>query len=106
MLTITIPSPENETIFLDIDVTYDVIATNGPPASPLLDTVLTGWTFVGCWRLDPEADDGVTAMDLGNDLGELPPRYTQYIDEYVGDNFLAIQKDCRDFELTRSDCVV
>jgi hypothetical protein len=102
MLTITIPTPGDETVFLDIDVTYDVIATDGPPSSPPLDTVLTGWTFVECWRLDPEADDGMSVMDLS----ELPPRYTQYIDKYVGDNFLVIQENCRDFELTRSDCVV
>lgn len=105
MLTITIPTPGDETVFLDIDVTYDVIATAGPP-EPVLDTVLTGWSFSGCWRLDPEADSGLSTMELGNDLGELPPRYTQYIDKYVGDNFLEIQKSCRDFELTRPECVV
>jgi hypothetical protein len=105
MLTITIPTPGDEAVFLDIDVTYDVIATSGPPEPPL-DTVLTGWSFVECWRLDPDAESGMSVVELANALGELPPRYIQYLDKYVGDNFLVIQKNCRDFELTRSDCVV
>ncbi len=106
MITITIPLPGDETIFLDIDVTYDVIATQGPPSSLPLDTVLTGWTFNTCWRLDPLAEDGTSEMELTNNLGELPSRYTQYIDKYIGDNFQAIQGNCRDFELTRPGCVV
>lgn len=106
MLTITIPLPGDETTFLDIDVTYDIIATGGPPASLPLDTVLTGWTFNTCWRLDPTAEDGTSDVELANNLGELPTRYTQYIDKYVGDNFQAIQENCRDFELTRTERVV
>ena len=105
MLTITIPTPGDEIVFLDINVTYNVIATAGPPEPPL-DTVLTGWTFVECWRLDPDAESGMSVMELANTLGELPSRYTQYIDKYVGDNFLVIQENCRDFELTRPGCVV
>lgn len=105
MLTITILAPGDEAVFLDIEVTYDVIATSGPP-EPLLDTVLTGWTFVECWRPDPEVESCMVVVELANPSGELPPRYTQYIDKYVGDNFREIQNNCRDFELTRSDCVV
>ncbi len=106
MLTITIPLPGAKPIFLDIDITYDVIATGGPPSSLPLDTVLTGWTFNTCWRLDPAAEDGTSDMELTNNLGELPAQYTQYIDEYVGNNFRVIQENCRDFELTRTGCVV
>lgn len=102
MLTIIIPAPGDEATFLDIDVTYDVIATEGPP-SPPLDTVLTGWTFIECWRLDPEAEGCLTIIDLGYPL---PPRWVRYIDKYIKDNFPAIQKNCRDFELTRPNNVV
>ncbi len=105
MLTITIPAPGDETVFLDIDVTYDVIATAGPPEPPL-GTVLTGWSFVECWRLDLDAKRGMSVVDLANASGELSPQDIQYIDKYVGDNFRAIQRNCQDFELTRSDYMV
>lgn len=103
MLTITIPMPAGEVGFLDIEVNYDIIATAGPPKPPL-DTFLTGWTFIECWR--PLDDGDMEAMCLEGDPGGLPPRYVQYIDKYVGDNFLDIQKTCRDFELTQTDNVV
>jgi hypothetical protein len=99
MLTITIPSPVDDNTFVDIDVSYDVIATAGPPEPPL-DTVLTGWKFIECWRVFPEKSFAIQYLEMdGSD-------YTDYIDQYVSDNFRQIQATCRDFELTRPETVV
>jgi hypothetical protein len=105
MLTIMIPGPAGEDVFLDIEVTYDVIATSGPP-EPALDTLLTGWSFVARWRADPKSDNRGDYLEVPPEEKDLSEMYVRYVDKYVGDNFRVIQSQCRDFELTKPDYVV
>lgn len=99
MLTLTIPSPIDDDTFFDIDVSYDIIATAGPPAPPL-DTVLTGWKFIECWRVFPDESFAIQFLEIDES------NHTDYTDQYVSDNFRQIQDTCRDFELTRQETMV
>lgn len=100
----------NPPTFLELDITYEVIATSGPPEPPF-NVELTDVRFVERWRIDTANDFGLELLDNSDEYYDLETDtvnspYDEYIENFIRNNYDEIRADCVDFELTNSDSVV
>lgn len=108
-MLVTIPTDE-ELVFLDFRLKYNVVATAGPPDPPL-DVRLMGWEFVERWRVNPELPECVETLDkcdtcdVGLESLSCCP-WSALITDYYSEHQLELREMCRNFELTCLESMV
>ena len=111
-MRITIPYPASDPkSFIEVDILYDVVATQGPPAEDAFGINYIGFRFMERWRYDDAAPGGMVSLEDNDDYfdletGATDSPYDRDIRAYIGDNEGAILEACRDFELTNADNMV
>lgn len=102
-----VPCDLAKQIYIDFDITYDVVATGGPPDPPL-DVRITGFFFVERWRCTEEGSEILDTFEdytnLDNQTDSSP--YDDFICEFIEKYSAEIRRLCREFELTSDDSMI